>query len=124
MEEYITAKKNGQKIGYPTINIPIPTIVVFSGVYIVRVHFKNKIYYGISNIGIRPTIGKSEKRLLETHILNFKKELYGEYITIEFLNFVRNERKFENFEALKKQIDKDKKSALTWIKNQTTRLEN
>ncbi|WP_119327551.1 bifunctional riboflavin kinase/FAD synthetase [Cysteiniphilum halobium] len=113
--------QNGRKIGFPTINIPMPTAVVVSGVYIVNVHVHNKKYHGIANIGIRPTVG-GRLRLLETHIFDFTHDLYGQYVTIEFLHFVRSEKKFANFEALKTQINDDKVAALAWLEQHTVKI--
>ncbi|WP_440615767.1 bifunctional riboflavin kinase/FAD synthetase [Cysteiniphilum sp. 6C5] len=113
--------QNGRKIGFPTINIPMPTAVVVSGVYVVNVHVYGKIYHGIANIGIRPTVG-GRLRLLETHIFDFTHDLYGQYVTIEFLHFVRSEQKFASFDALKAQINDDKLAALTWLEKHTTKI--
>lgn len=112
-------QKNGRKLGFPTINIPIPVDVVVSGVYVVKVYLKGKVHFGVANIGIRPTFcGKL--RLLETYIFNFDHDLYGQYVTIEFLKFIRGEKKFENFNALVAQIQSDKKTAEDWITNNIT----
>ncbi len=106
--------KNGQKLGFPTINIPMPTKVAVSGVYAVKVHLKHKVCYGVANIGIRPTVcGKM--RLLETYIFDFNHDLYGQYVTIEFLKFIRAEKKFTDFDALVTQIQSDKEIAKSWI---------
>ncbi|WP_100550729.1 bifunctional riboflavin kinase/FAD synthetase [Caedibacter taeniospiralis] len=106
--------QNGRKIGFPTINIPMPTQVAASGVYVVNVHIKDKVYRGVANIGVRPTVcGKI--RLLEIHIFSFAHDLYGQYVTIEFLHFVRSEQKFSSLDALKEQIVKDKQVALDWL---------
>ncbi|GGF96013.1 MULTISPECIES: bifunctional riboflavin kinase/FAD synthetase [Cysteiniphilum] len=113
--------QNGRKIGFPTINIPMPTAVVVSGVYVVNVHVHGKTYHGIANIGIRPTVG-GRLRLLETHIFDFTHDLYGQYVTIEFLHFVRSEKKFANFDALKAQINDDKLAALMWLEKHTTKI--
>lgn len=108
--------QNGRKIGFPTINIPMPRAVVISGVYVVNVHIENKVYHGIANIGIRPTIG-GNLRLLETHIFNFTHDLYQQHVTIEFLHFIRSEKKFDNFKALEKQLKKDKQATLKWLQH-------
>ena len=109
--------ENGRKIGFPTINIPMPTKVAVSGVYVVHVHIQGKAYPAMANIGIRPTVC-GRIRLLETHIFNFAHDLYGQYVTIEFLHFVRSEKKFAGFEELKLQIIKDQQSALNWLLKQ------
>ncbi|WP_116964807.1 bifunctional riboflavin kinase/FAD synthetase [Fastidiosibacter lacustris] len=107
--------QNGRKLGFPTINIPMPTQVVVSGVYVVNIHLKGQVYQGIANIGVRPTVC-GRLRLLETYIFNFAHDLYGQYVTIEFLQFLRGEKKFSGFEELKLQIEQDKTTALSWLK--------
>lgn len=106
--------QNGRKIGFPTINIPMLTAVVVSGVYLVNIYIQNKVYQGIANIGICPTVG-GNLRLLETHIFDFTHDLYGQYVTIEFLYFMRSEKKFANFDELKSQINNDKEAAIKWL---------
>ena len=68
--------------------------------------YSGKKYFGISNFGVRPTVDGS-KLLLETHIFNFDEEIYGKELTVRFLTFIRSEQKFNNFEQLTKQINKD-----------------
>ena len=103
--------KQGRTIGFPTINIGIrrklsPVIGVFS----VLVEINNVSYYGVCNVGKRPTVG-GEKTLLEVFIFDFDQEVYGKYATVIFKGRIRGERKFERFGALKKQIAKDATNA-------------
>ena len=65
---------------------------------------------GIANLGFRPTFNQ-KKILLEVNIFNFKRNLYNKQLTVEFLNFIRGEKKFKSIEELKKQIKKDVKQA-------------
>ena len=78
------------------------------GVYAVKVNLlsDNKIYKGIANLGLRPTFNQ-KKILLEVNIFNFNKKIYGKRIRVEFVKFIRGEKKFKNIDQLKKQIDKD-----------------
>ena len=76
------------------------------GVYRVRVKIGKKIFNGISNVGMRPTVNSS-LLCAETHIFDFEGDLYGKYITVEFLEFIRPEQKFDSIEALEAQIKKD-----------------
>ena len=110
--------QNGRKIGFPTINIPIAVKLVISGVYVVKVHIAGDIHMGVANIGIRPTVD-GKVRLLETHIFNFNHDLYGQYVTIEFLHFIRSEKKFNSIDDLKAQIQQDKEVALQWAQQNT-----
>tara|TARA_B100000963_G_scaffold271597_1_gene239764 strand:+ start:1155 stop:2087 length:933 start_codon:yes stop_codon:yes gene_type:complete len=102
-------KQIGKKIGFPTANIDIKDYVLACpGVYAVRVTiFNNKrIIKGIANLGYRPTFN-GKKILLEVHLFNFSGNLYDKYLTVEFLKFIRKEKKFKNANFLKKQIMKD-----------------
>ena len=82
------------------------------GVYAVKIYRKNKNFSlkGIANLGYRPTFNQ-KKILLEVHIFNFHENLYNKYLTIEFINFIRKEKKFKNINQLKKQINLDLKIA-------------
>ena len=97
----------GRTIGVPTANLWIPKQrLPISGVYAVKCQLAGKILNGIANMGIRPTVDGS-KPVLEIHIFNFNKSIYGERLTIEFKNKLRDEKKFDNIDLLKKQILKD-----------------
>lgn len=100
--------KRGRTIDFPTINLKIPkNIAPRKGVYAVQVHgLGNTPLKGISNLGIRPTVEGSENRL-ETHIFNFSQEIYGQYISVELKEFIREEQRFKDFDALKRQIQID-----------------
>ena len=78
------------------------------GVYAVRVKMKNnsKIYKGIANLGYRPTFN-GKKLLLEVHLFNFSGNLYDKDLSVEFLKYIRKEKKFKNMDQLKKQIKTD-----------------
>ena len=102
-------KQLGKKIGFPTANIDIKNYVLACpGVYAVRVKMKNnnKKIKGIANLGYRPTFNE-KKILLEVHLFNFSRNLYDKYLSIEFLKFIRKEKKFKDMDHLKKQIKTD-----------------
>ena len=99
----------GKKIGFPTCNIDLGDYVIAKpGVYAVKVLVNNKSNYikGIANLGYRPTFNQ-KKILLEVHLFNFSGNLYNKYLSVEFLKFIRKEKKFKNIEHLKKQIKID-----------------
>ena len=107
----IEGDKKARKINFPTANIiPGKHILPRKGVYCVEVCIDNEKYLGVSNFGKRPTVDGS-KVLLETHIFNFNKEIYGNELTVRFLTFIRPEQKFANFDELAKQIKKDIETA-------------
>ena len=93
-------KQLGKKIGFPTANIDIKDYVLACpGVYAVRVKMikTSKIFKGIANLGYRPTFNE-KKILLEVHLFNFSGNLYNKDLTVEFLKFIRKEKKFKNVE--------------------------
>ena len=103
----------GKKIGFPTCNIDIKDYILAKpGVYVVRVLRKNnpKILKGIANLGYRPTFNQ-KKILLEVHLFNFSGNLYNKDLSVEFLQFIRKEKKFKNINNLKSQIKLDLKIA-------------
>lgn len=99
----IEGTKLGRKLGFPTANLKYPEKIVRIpyGVYKVKVFGQP----AIMNWGIKPTIGANE--IVEVHIPNFKENLYGKKVEIEIISKVRDEKKFNNLEELKKQIEKD-----------------
>ncbi len=106
-------RKMGKKIGFPTCNIDIKNYVIAKpGVYAVKVNIlnNNKILKGIANLGYRPTFNQ-KKILLEVNIFNFSGNLYNKKLTVEFIKFIRGEKKFKGIDQLKKQIKLDLKSA-------------
>ena len=102
-------RKLGKKIGFPTANIDIKDyILACPGVYAVKCKIQKSFRYvkGIANLGYRPTFN-GKKILLEVHLFNFSGNLYNKYLTVEFLKFIRKEKKFKNVDQLKKQIKTD-----------------
>ncbi|WP_440932829.1 bifunctional riboflavin kinase/FAD synthetase [Candidatus Pelagibacter sp.] len=99
----------GKKIGFPTCNIDIQDYVLAKpGVYAVKVLRKNSNEYlkGIANLGYRPTFNEKQL-LLEVHLFNFSGNLYNKLLSVEFLEFIRKEKKFNNVNQLRAQIKKD-----------------
>ncbi len=99
----------GKKIGFPTCNIDIKDYVLARpGVYAVKVKLKNFKSYikGIANLGFRPTFNQ-HKLLLEVHLFNFSRNLYNKYLSVEFIKFIRKEKKFRNAKQLSNQIKSD-----------------
>ena len=103
----ITGRKRGRKIGFPTCNLKLHNYVIPRlGVYSVRVKSKYFIKNGISNVGYRPTFN-GQNLLLETNIFGINRNLYNKVITVYFKKFIRPEKKFKDFQFLKKQIKLD-----------------
>ena len=106
-------RQQGKKIGFPTCNIDIKDYVIaMPGVYAVRVNLNNNksTLKGIANLGYRPTF-KQKKILLEVHIFNFSGNIYNKHLSVEFIKFIRKEKKFKNINKLRSQIKLDLKIA-------------
>lgn len=107
----IVSKNNqlGQKLGFNTANIILNNnqIKPKYGVYKTLTTISNKTYPSITNFGVRPTIDEQKKEIFETHILNFNQDIYGQKIKVELIDFIRDEKKFNNIEELKEQIKAD-----------------
>lgn len=107
-----TGNQIGRKIGFPTANIEYPTLQLTpkEGVYITDVTVLGKTYRAITNVGEKPTVGE-EHRNIETAILDFCDNIYGEIIKIEFLKYIRDIKKFETLDALSLQLESDAETA-------------
>ena len=107
----IKGQKRGQKIGFPTCNLKMGNYVVPRlGVYAVKVKTSDFNKNGVANVGYRPTFN-GQNLLLETNIFGINRNLYNKVISVSFKKFIRPEKKFKNFEYLKKQIKFDIKKA-------------
>ena len=105
----LKGRQLGKKIGFPTANIDIKDYITAKpGVYAVKVKKLNstKFINGIANLGYRPTFNL-KKILLEVHLFNFSGNLYNKYLTVNFLKFIRKEKKFKSIGQLQKQIKID-----------------
>ncbi|MDO5759402.1 MAG: bifunctional riboflavin kinase/FAD synthetase [Bacteroidota bacterium] len=102
----------GRSLGFPTANIQIPTkkIVPKNGVYATRVLYKNRLYNSVTNIGTRPTFERKD-RSIETFIFDFNEEIYNENIRLFFVDYLREERKFEDKSLLIGQMKIDIENA-------------
>ena len=98
----------GRTIGFPTCNIVIDESMAAlpNGVYMTYCYVEGVKYCSITNVGNKPTIGEYGKNI-ETNIFNFNEDIYDKKITVEFLKKIRDEQKFDDLEALKKQIHDD-----------------
>ena len=110
--------RNGHKIGFPTINLAIPDdkIVPRFGVYASRVNVGGKAFYGMSNVGKKPTVSGHEQPNIETHLFGTEEDFYGCSATVELLDFLREEQRFPTMAHLANQLRLDKGYALDRIK--------
>lgn len=109
----IHGKKLGRTIGFPTANLEIDLkyVIPKKGVYYTNVEYNRKIYKGITSVGNNPTVNGQELTI-ETFILDFKEEIYGEEIKIFFIELIRDEIKFNSLDELMEAIKKDEEFAI------------
>ena len=110
-------KKLGSSIGIPTMNLTIPSHVLTPayGVYATQVYIDDKSYMGATNIGVRPTVDDSTHVTVETFILDFSGDLYGQTLRVDFHKRLRAEQKFSSLDELKAQIQRDMNSTRSYF---------
>ena len=114
----VSGSGRGSSLGFPTANfIPVEKnqLIPMSGVYLISGTINSNNYYGMCNLGYRPTFN-GKQFVMEAHFFEFpKKDIYNKKIKIEFLDRLRNERKFSNTKELAEQINKDKKTCINMM---------
>ena len=107
----------GSKIGIPTVNLipPKDKLLPQNGVYITEVEVDNRRYYGVTNVGVKPTIEGVRQIGVETHILDFNQDVYGESVRVTFLERIREEMQFASIDALREQMQRDKDVAIAYF---------
>ena len=97
-------RRLGRELGFPTANLAVPEdVAAADGVYHSRAEVGGKVYDAMSNLGRNPSVGGVERRL-ETHIFDFRGELYGRWLRVELLEKIRDERRFDTLEELRGKI--------------------
>jgi len=109
IETVIHGKALGRKLGIPTINqnVQSKAFILKNGIYSTVCTVDGIKYFGVTNVGVRPTVDNNGHKNIETHIIDFDGDCYGKSVKIEFISRLRDEMKFESIEALKTQINKD-----------------
>ena len=100
----------GRKLGFPTANMiesDPDKLIPANGVYAVWAKLDGKVYKGMLNIGICPTVGHDNKRTIEVHILHFSEDIYQRNLQLEFVERIRDERRFDNLSDLSAQLALD-----------------
>lgn len=118
--EIVKGSQRGRTLGFPTANIKLDEsfkAVPKNGVYIAKCFLNDEMFYGIMNIGYRPTFENKHELVLEVHLLNFSRDIYGKTMRVEFLKRLRDEIKFESKDSLIHQIEIDKKVAQNEIQS-------
>ena len=114
----VAGRRIGRTLGFPTANIiPHPKMVIpAKGVYITKTKYGDKWINSITNVGVAPTLREESSFSIETHLLDYDEDIYGKDIEICFIHKLRDERKYESIEALKKQVTEDVKKARSFWK--------
>lgn len=117
----VNGDKLGKKLGFPTANIQLkhnkPPV---SGIFVVVVHgavetSPTEIVQGVASLGVRPTVHKNGKPVLEVHLFDFNQEIYGRHLRVDFLHKLRDEETYSDLETLTKQIAKDVENAKSYF---------
>jgi riboflavin kinase / FMN adenylyltransferase len=108
----------GRQLGFPTANIQLrhnrPPV---AGIFAVRTRLEDgEIHCGAASLGVRPTVVANGRPVLEVHLFDFDREIYGKHLHVDFLHKLRDEMKFPDLESLKKQIALDVEQARNWLK--------
>ncbi len=114
----VAGNRIGRTLGFPTANMQLYEplkLVPGNGVYFVRVETVGRQFYGMCNIGHRPTVSPGNARTIETNIFGFDEDIYGLDIRISFLSKIRDEVRFESLEKLKTQLENDRDACLDLI---------
>ena len=113
----VAGNRLGRTIGFPTANMQLYEplkLVPGNGVYYVRVEALGRTMYGMCNIGCKPTVGQGNARTIETNIFDFDEDIYGLDMKISFIRRIREEVRFESLEALRRQLENDKRQCELW----------
>ncbi len=120
--EVVTGDRRGNTIGFPTANISVNypyKLIPKKGVYCVSVEYNGLKYFGMMNIGNRPTVSSEGKVYLEVNIFDFEENIYGKNLKVSFINYIRDELKFNSLDSLVGQLKKDKEKCFEIIKNKS-----
>ncbi len=116
----VEGAKRGRELGYPTANLKVTDDnkqIPKNGIYAVEVLHDDKFYRGMMSIGHNPTVNDTNEIFLEVNIFSFDKDIYGEKIKIRFVEYIREEVKFDSLEELKEKLHEDKQKTLNIFSN-------
>ena len=115
--EIVHGNHLGHRMGIPTINIlpPKEKLIPLFGVYATTVEINGRLYHGVTNVGMKPTVSNTKQVTIETNIMDFDGDLYGEVLKVTFKQFIRPETKFNSIDELVKQMNLDKKKAIDFF---------
>ena len=108
----VEGKRRGRELGFPTANLKTDNeLLPPNGVYATTTTIDGIVHPSISNIGLRPTFGDTTKTMIEAYVMGFDGDLYGRPVRLGFVQRLRDERKFEDVDALRAQMDADRRRA-------------
>ena len=124
MEEYkitgtvVHGKALGRTVGMPTINLHTKEDIsgIPDGVYASKARLRGEEYLGVTSIGKRPTVDEEDYRTIETYLLDFSGDVYGEKVELTLTAYIRDIKKFDDINEVKEQVKKDIKAAYTFLK--------
>ncbi len=114
----VSGNRIGRTIGFPTANMQLYEplkLVPANGVYFVKVNTLGRNFYGMCNIGFRPTVGSGNGRTIETNIFGFDEDIYGLDLSLTFIARIREERRFDSLDGLKAQLEQDRDACLQML---------
>lgn len=105
-------KALGRTVGMPTVNLHVEKgEIPPDGVYASQMTVKGRTYRGLTNVGCRPSVDTEKKRTIETYLLHFSEDIYGERVGLQIDFFIREIRKFQDIEQVRRQVEEDIKTA-------------
>lgn len=112
-------KTLGHAMGFPTINQRIPEYMVRPryGVYASRVTIDGQVYHAMTDIGVKPTVVSDMRETMETHIIGYEGDLYGDKVKVELIKFIREEKRFDGLSALKEQLSADMETVQSYFES-------
>jgi riboflavin kinase/FMN adenylyltransferase len=113
----VEGQQRGRKIGFPTANLGIPEpckLLPAHGVYIAKVQLDGRFFPVMMNIGSRPTVSRNGDVTVEAHIIGYTGDLYGRFLVLHLIDFIREEKRFDSFDGLRQQLEQDKMSVLLY----------
>lgn len=113
----VHGKALGRTVGMPTINLETKEDVsgIPSGVYASKARLREKEYLGVTSVGKRPTVDEEDYRTIETYLLDFSEDVYGEEVELTLEAYIREIQKFDNIKQVKEQVKKDIKATYTFL---------
>ena len=116
----VAGNRLGRTIGFPTANMQLYEplkLVPGNGVYFVKANTLGKEYFGMCNIGCRPTVGTGNSRTIETHIFDFDEDIYGLDLNVTFMSRIREEVRFNSLDELRVQLEKDRDACMKVVRS-------